>query len=80
MNTIETDNIKKMPDEDCSVNEDMFPCLGKCCRKNDAPFSSSYKKVCRHCNISTSLPYGRDLKIVIIFECSRFGYGKRVTE
>ena len=75
-----TDMIEKIPCKDCGVDEEMFPCLGKCCRKNDALFMASYEKTCPHCDISSSLPYGASLKMVTIFECSRFGYGKKVTE
>ena len=75
-----TDMLEKNPDEDCGVDEEMFPCLGKCCRKKDTPFMVSYEKTCPHCDISTSLPYGTCLKMVTIFECNRLGYGKRVTE
>jgi hypothetical protein len=71
--------IKKIPDEDCGVNEEMFPCMGKCCHKKDASFMASYEKTCPYCDISTSLPYGTSLKTATIFECSRLGYGKRVT-
>jgi hypothetical protein len=74
------DIIKGNPDEDCGVDEEMFPCLGNCCRKKDASFMVSYEKTCPHCDISISLPYGASLKTVTIFECSRLGYGKRVTE
>lgn len=70
----------KNPVENCGVSEEMFPCIGKCCRKNGAVFMSSYEKICPYCDISASLPYGDNLKTVTIFECSRFGYGKRVTE
>ena len=73
-------DIIKNPCKDCGVDEEMFPCMGKCCRKNDALFMVSYEKTCRYCDISTSLPYGASLKTVTIFECSRLGYGKRVTE
>ena len=75
-----TDMIKKILDEDCGVDEEMFPCMGKCCRKNDASFMASYEKTCPYCDISTSLPYGASLKTVTIFECILYGYGKRVSE
>lgn len=75
-----TDMIKKTPYKDCGVDEEMFPCMGKCCCKNDAVFMASYEKICPYCDISASLPYGVSLKIATIFECSRLGYGKRVTE
>lgn len=74
-----TDMIEKIPCKDCGVDEEMFPCMGKCCRKNDALFMASYEKTCPYCDISASLPYGASLKTVTIFECSRLGYGKRLT-
>ena len=73
-------DIIKNPCKDCGVDEEMFPCMGKCCRKNDALFMVSYEKTCPHCDISAFFPYGASLKTVTIFECSRLGYGKRVTE
>lgn len=70
----------KILSENCGVNEEIFPCMGKCCRKNEGVFTVSYEKTCPHCDITTSLPYGANLKIVTIFECVRLGYDKRVTE
>ncbi len=75
-----TNIIEENLDEGCGVNEEMFPCMRKCCHKNDAVFMASYEKTCPHCDIAFSFSYGADLRIVIIFECSRYGYGKRVTE
>lgn len=72
--------MKKDPDDNCGVKEDMFPCMGKCCRKNGAVFMASYEKTCPFCDISSSLPYGLSLKRTTIFECGRLGYGRRVTE
>jgi hypothetical protein len=69
----------KNPDEDCGVDEEMFPCMGKCCRKNDATYMASYEKICPYFDILASLPYGASLKTVTIFECGRLGYGKRLT-
>ncbi len=66
--------------ENCGVNEDMFPCTGICCAKDDAVFKASYAKTCPYCRISTSLPYGPSLRTATIFECGRLGYGRRVTE
>lgn len=40
----------------------------------------SYEKVCPYCEISSSIPYGKSLKTVTIFECGRFGYGKRIQD
>lgn len=75
-----TDSSSKAPEEDCSVAEEIFPRPGKCCRKGGPAYMVSYEKICPYCDISASLPYGAGLKTAIIFECSRFGYGKRVTE
>jgi len=71
---------KKFTNEDCGVSEEMFPCMGKCCCESSALFIASYVKICLYCDISASLPYGKSLVIVTIFECSRFGYGTRITE
>ena len=68
------------PYRDCDVNEEEFPRMGKCYLKNDVPFISLYEKICPYCDISSSLPYGESLKTVTIFECSKFSYGKRVSE
>ena len=77
---INSDFIKKNPPDDCGVDEGTFPCMGKCCGKGDDAFMASYEKTCPYCGISASFPYGASLKIVVIFECNRFGYGKRITE
>ena len=66
--------------EDCGVDEDVFPCTGKCCGKKDAAFMFTYAKLCPHCCISTSLPEGASLKTATIFECGRLGYGRRINE
>lgn len=66
--------------ENCGVKEEMFPCLGICCIKDNAVFKVSYVKVCPYCSISTSLPCGLSLRTATIFECSRLGYGKRIME
>lgn len=70
---------KENINENCVVNEDMFPCMGKCCFKDGAAFRVSYIKVCPYCRISTSLPSGPSMRTATIFECARFGYGRRVT-
>ena len=66
--------------ENCGVDEDLFPCLGKCCSREGSVFKVSYAKVCPYCRISTSLPYGPSLKTATIFECARLGYGRRITQ
>jgi hypothetical protein len=66
--------------KDCGVKEELFPRMGKCCRKNTDGAFSAYVKDCAHCHIATSLPYGPSLRTSTIFECDRLGYGRRVSE
>ncbi len=66
--------------KNCGVNEDMFPCLGKCFDRNGTVLKVSYAQVCPYCHISTSLPYGPSLKTATILECGRLGYGIRISE
>ena len=76
---MDSDTIKKFSNKDCGVSEEFFLFMLKFCCKNSAVFVASYEKICPYCDISASLPYGESLKIVTIFECRKFGYGKRVT-
>ena len=76
---IKMPNTTKNPVENCGVDEEVFPCMGKCCRKKDVPFMSSHEIICPHCDISASLPNGASLKTVTIYECKKYGYGKRET-
>lgn len=71
---------KENINENCVVNEDMFPCMGICCARDGLAFKVSYAKICPYCRISTSLPSGSSLKTATIFECGRLGYGRRMTE
>lgn len=75
-----TDITKKIPGENCGINQEQFPRMGKCCSKNEIVFRVSYEKVCPHCRISTSLPGGASLKTATIFECDLHSYGRRITE
>jgi hypothetical protein len=65
--------------EDCGVSEEVFPCKGKCWASKEVLYNTFYLKVCPYCRISTSLPFGPDLKTATIFECGRLGYGRGVT-
>jgi hypothetical protein len=67
----ETDNV-------CSVSDEQFPCMGKCCICRNIEVGSSYKKVCCYCSIWKSPPDSVSLEIATIVECERFGYGKRL--
>lgn len=66
--------------ENCGINKGIFPCLEKCCKRYRTVLKASYIQVCPYCRVTTSLPYGPSLKTATIFECSRLGYGRRVTE
>lgn len=77
---MQADDMKKFSSEDCGVSEDMFPCMGKCFHKRVAALMATDASDCPYCRISTSFPYGAGMKTVTIFECSRLGYGRRVTE
>ncbi|KJS02351.1 MAG: hypothetical protein VR68_03140 [Peptococcaceae bacterium BRH_c4a] len=64
----------------CAVLERQFPCMGKCCNKNISIVGTVYSKTCIHCSIWTSLPDGASLAIARIFQCSLYGYDKRIKE
>lgn len=64
----------------CGVAAGIFPCPGKCCDKSSSLSGDVYKVICSHCSIWTSLPDGASLAITHIFECSLYGYGKRIKE
>ncbi len=74
------DSVVVISYDDCGIKEEIFPCLGKCYRKNDAVFMASYESICSYCNISESLIHGVILREVTIFECEKLGYGKRTSE
>jgi hypothetical protein len=71
---------EKIPYEDCGVDDEMFPCIGKCCRKNESYFMVAYDKICPYCDISSSLPCGTSLMTITVFECSRLDYSKRINK
>lgn len=68
------------PGSDCGVTEGSFPGLGKCYVKNHSLSGDVCKQRCSHCSIWTSLPDGASLAVTSIFECSLYGYGKRIKE
>ena len=77
---MQADDIKKIHDEDCGVSEDDFPLMEKCCHQGGDAFMATYVSDCPYFHISTSLPYGKGMKTVTIFECDRLGYGRRITK
>jgi hypothetical protein len=73
-------NQTNNPYINCGVDEEMFPCMDKCCHKSDSPLLNSYETICGYCDIMSSFPYGEKLEIITIFECRLLGYGKRIDE
>jgi hypothetical protein len=65
---------------DCGVAEEHFPCVGVCCEKRGGLPGTPYRKICADCSAFTSLPDGKSLEVATIFECRRFGYGKRARD
>jgi hypothetical protein len=65
---------------DCGVTENKFPCIGKCCDMSITTVGTAYQNICDCCDAWTSLPDGVSLEVATIFECSRYGYGRRVKE
>lgn len=68
-----------LPEINCGVDEKSFPSMGKCCQKNGKLLLDSYAVICPYCEIYPSLPCGENLKMVIVFECRFYGYGKRIS-
>jgi hypothetical protein len=76
-----SDPLREMEDSDCcGVTQELFPCMRKCCDTSSTLTGKSYQRVCSYCSIWTSLPDGRNLDVASIFECRRYGYGKRIKE
>lgn len=65
---------------DCGVLEEEFPIVGECFNKRLTVSGTVYDKHCIYCSIWSSLPTGENLIITHIFECSLYGYCKRIKE
>lgn len=64
----------------CDVSEQQFPLLGKCCEEKEASVGTEYGGLCPNCS-ALRLPIdSSSLEIVTFFECSRYGYGRRVKD
>lgn len=63
---------------DCGVLEEEFPIMEKCFDKSITVSGTICTKRCIHYNIWSSIPTGENLIITQIFECSLYGYGKRI--
>lgn len=64
----------------CTVLEEQFPLLQKCCAYSRAGILLEYQSACPHCNVLILPPDGWTLKITLMIECRRNGYRRRVKE
>lgn len=64
----------------CGLQEGDFPGRGKCFNESRSISGKDYQKSCPYCSTWTSLPEGANLVVAHIFECSLYGYVKRVKE
>lgn len=64
----------------CGVSEGQFPSLEICCEARQGSFGAEYLSVCPRCSAITLPPDSSTLQIATLFECSRFGYGRRMTD
>lgn len=64
----------------CGVSEGQFPCLEICCETRKGAFGPEYRSICPHCSAMTLPPDSSTLQIATLFECSRLGYGRRMTD
>lgn len=64
----------------CGVSEKQFPCMEKCCTKSASILGNVYVENCQNFSLWKSLPQGVDLTVAQIFECSLYGYCKRIKE
>jgi hypothetical protein len=64
----------------CGVSDGNFPCLGNCCDARKGTFGPEYRSICPCCTAMTLPPNSSTLEIATLFECSRYGYGRRMTD
>lgn len=67
-------------DGSCGVSERQFPLLEKCCETRIGTFGTEYNGVCPFCSVLKLPIDSSSLEIVTFFECSRYGYGRRVKD
>ncbi len=65
---------------ECGKGEESFPYLNVCCKKRVPLWEGRYEALCSCCKVWTSMPYGDQLVVTHIIECSQYGYGKRIKE
>lgn len=67
------------PDDGCcGVSEPQFPCTGKCCETRDGDVRMEYSGLCSYCSILKLPIDSSSLEAVSFFECTRYGYVRRV--
>ncbi|MDD4238774.1 MAG: hypothetical protein PHT62_09510 [Desulfotomaculaceae bacterium] len=64
----------------CGLLEEHFPRPGKCFNESRSVSGMVFQQACPYCSIWTSLPEGANLLVAHIFECTLYGYVKRVKE
>jgi hypothetical protein len=64
----------------CGLEEGQFPGSGKCFKESKFISGMVFEPACPYCSIFTSMPEGADLIVAHIFECTLYGYVKRVKE
>lgn len=64
----------------CGLQEGHFPRPGKCFNKSRSIAGIVFQPACPYCSILTLLPEGANLVVAHIFECTLYGYEKRVKE
>lgn len=62
----------------CGVCETQFPYVGKCCNARIGIVGMEFACVCPCCSVLKMPIDSASLEIVTFFDCSRYGYGKRV--
>lgn len=68
------------PEKPCGVSEEKFPCVGICCEARKGTFGPEYRSVCPCCSAMTLPIDSSTLEIATLFECSRYGFGRRMTD
>ena len=70
---------KVLPEDgDCGVSDMQFPHVGKCCSTRMGTGGTEFTAVCPCCSILKLPIDSSSLEIVTFFECTRYGYSKRV--
>ena len=65
-------------DGQCGVSEAQFPHIGKCCEARTVTVGTEYNGACPFCSVLKLPIDSSSLEIVTLFECTRYGYGRRV--